>query len=182
MYLKEIRYWCLCGGSSIFEALEVNKYVLVPDHENPDYIVASETIYTYPTIRYEFIKMIKENPLAVTIFLAGECIAPDLNLFDYAIVFDRDLKCSDRICRLPTLERFKFNEVNDITKCDALTEYNKRGFCSFIYSNGNAHPKRDEIFYLLGNYKKVDSWGGHLNNTKTKSTRFMENWEDISIC
>ena len=187
IHLKEIRYCCYFNGDSIFEylkdldAFEADKYILVSDQEKPDYIIANETIYVYPKIRHKFIRMVKENPLAVTIFFAGECIAPDLNLFDYAVVFDRDLRCSDRLCRLPTTARFKFNEINDMTKHSALKEYNKRGFCNFIYSNGNAHPKRDGIVYLLGNYKKVDSWGGHLNNTQTKATRFAENWEEISV-
>lgn len=40
----------------------------------------------------------------IFIFYAGECISPDLNIFDYAIVFDRHLKCDDRIIRRPTLD------------------------------------------------------------------------------
>lgn len=184
--MKKIRYW-QCDRNSIFEifknldVFEVDKYILMPEYKNPDYIIANETIYVYPKIRREFINMVKANPLAVTIFTPGECIEPDLNLFDYAVVFDKDLKYSDRVYRMPTAVRFKFEGVNDIKKCDALLEYNKRKFCNFIYSNANAHPKRDEIFYLLGNYKKVDSWGGHLNNTQTKATRFAENWEEISV-
>ena len=40
----------------------------------------------------------------------------------------------------------------------------KKEFCNFLYSNGRAHPIRDQLFYAISEYKHVDSLGGHLRN------------------
>jgi hypothetical protein len=40
-----------------------------------------------------------------------------------------------------------------------------RGFCSFVATNGLAHPMRDAFFKKLNEVKRVDSWGRHLNNS-----------------
>jgi len=70
---------------------------------------------------------------------------------------------------------------NTILYNEALKEYNVRKFCNFIYSNPDAHHRRDELFYLISKYKKVDSLGRHLHNTDIAVTRDEKNWRELSI-
>ena len=79
--------------------LDTQKYNFVWDAESPDYLFVSEHIYLKKKIYKRFLSMLK--PGTITIYCAGECIEPDLNLFDYAIVFDRNLRSADRIARMP---------------------------------------------------------------------------------
>lgn len=70
---------------------------------------------------------------------------------------------------------------NDISLERAREEYRRRKFCNFMYSNSNAHYRRDELFYVISKYKRVDSLGKHLNNTGGMSTRNRSDWNRISI-
>ena len=45
-------------------------------------------------------------------------------------------------------------------------------FCNFLYSNAEAHPMRDALFYSISEYKRVDSLGRHLNNTGRGGTGY----------
>lgn len=148
------------------------------DNESPDYVFASEHIYYNSAEFDKFIKLYKGNP--VTIFLGGEAIAGDLNLFDYTISFDKYNHCEDRTGRIPLLSFFALDE--DILNSKSIeVKSNKTGFCNFIYSNANAHPRRDELFYLINKYKKVDSLGRHLNNKSCESDRYSADWRKESI-
>ena len=119
----------------------------------------------------------------VTIFFAGECISPDFNIFDYAIVFDRHLKNGDRVGRKPTLSFYRASLFNEfIGKTISKEDLQKKTkFCNFLYSNGNANPCRDALFYELSKYKTVDSLGKHLNNTGRKPDRGQREWRKSSI-
>lgn len=157
------------------------KYNLIFDKEQPDYVlvpishlIASEELYMKFKETYDLRK--------IYIFLGDECISPDLNLFDYAIVYNDDFTCQDRIYRHPIdwvirdfLKNTKRKEI------DFEKEYDARGFCNFIYYNSLAHPKRDELFYAISSYQRVDSLGKHLNNCKVPFTRFDANYFDVSI-
>lgn len=154
------------------------------DPINPSYIFVSEHIYL--SIKYfnEFKRFSERNDI-IKIYLAGECIAPDLNLFDYAIVFDRELSDMDRIYRFPPSvlhKRSIIKPVNEITLNQAKKLINsKLKFCCFIYSNGNAHPMRDYLFYEISKYKQIDSLGKHLHNTPIPPSRGHKNWRELSI-
>lgn len=50
-----------------------------------------------------------------------------------------------------------------------------------MYSNANAHPNRDRLFYVISEYKRIDAIGSHLNNTGAKSTRYDSDWRRGSI-
>lgn len=142
-----------------------DKYNIVWDEKNPDYIIASEWIYKDRKYYQKFLAL--QNEKTVNIYYAEEAIAPDLNWFDYAIVFDRNLSCDDRIVRMPTIDFFNKRLIPDFWKvCENPQEELKRkiAFCNFIYTNANAHPRRDELFYKLSEYKKVDALGLHLRN------------------
>lgn len=155
-----------------YMSLEDKKYNFEWNEINPDYLFVNECIYygsTQKEIKKMYNKIILNDP--ITIFVAGECIEPDLNIFDYAIVFDRHIFNSDRIIRIPYFVKFKnfiINDKNDIKNIeDAKNELSKKkAFCSFIYSNKRAHFMRDKLFNDISNkYKLVNSYGRHLKNT-----------------
>ena len=148
-----------------FYQIPRDKYNLVWDDKNPDYVIASEWIYRDTAHFKKFLELQNEN--TINIFHAGECISPDLNFFDYAIVFDRNLADDDRIIRMPTIDFFKRRLFPEFWQpCpDAHAELaRKTNFCCFIYTNANAHPRRDQLFHKLSEYKKVDALGTHLRN------------------
>lgn len=157
------------------------------DEKNPDILFANESIYYYKTqndVKSSFEKCLNNNP--ITVFLAGECIEPDLNIFDYAIIFDRNLE-NERLIRMPTFLRFShsiFQDENNISSVyEATKEQSKKtSFCNFIYSNANAHPMRDKLFYEISKYKKVDSLGKHLRNVQDDVSRTdISDWRKESI-
>lgn len=152
------------------------EFCLVDD--NPDYVIASECIYYDMNLLKRFRELYKLNP--ITVFFAGEAIAGDLNLFDYIISFDKHWECDDRIGRIPLLTFFGLEDEFLINRSEIKGE-SKRQFCNFIYSNSNAHPRRDELFYLISKYKSVDSLGRHLNNKSCEVDRFAADWRKGSI-
>ena len=147
--------------------LDTERYNYVWDEKKPDYLFVSEHIYLKKRIYKKFLGLLK--PHTITIYCAGECIEPDLNLFDYAIVFDRKLRSGDRIIRMPAMyfhQASVFQSSNGIKSVDETRKLleQKRGFCNFLYSNSKAHPIRDQLFFAISKYKHVDSLGGHLRN------------------
>ena len=147
--------------------LDAQKYNFIWDTENPDYLFVSEHIYLKKRIYKKFLSLIKTG--TISIYCAGECIEPDLNLFDYAIVFDRNLRSGDRIARIPAMYFHKASVLENKNTIHTIEEARKelktkKGFCNFLYSNGRAHPIRDQLFYAISAYKNVDSLGGHLRN------------------
>jgi len=156
------------------------------DSIEPEYVIVTEHLYKDKDVFKKFKKLY--NPDRIFIFHAGEAISPDLNIFDYAIVFDRNLKNDSRIVRIPPMifyERSMLPECkkNNLTILQAQKRLESAGlkFCNFIYSNPFAHPMRDKLFYKLSEYKKVDSLGKHLNNTGVESSRRKNNWAILSI-
>lgn len=146
-----------------------DKYNLVWDDKNPDYVVASEWIYKDVQQYKKFLAVQNEN--TINIFHAGEAMSPDLNFFDYAIVFDRNLIDDDRIVRIPAIDFFNKRLTQDFWKTCKTPEKElarKTNFCCFIYTNANAHPMRDKLFHKLSEYKKVDALGTHLRNVDIK--------------
>lgn len=173
-------------GSTKNECLSVNgdKYGLqfkwLPFGEGrPDYVIATEHIYTNKSFYKQYKKYVSQG--AIIIFITGECMTPDLNICDYAVSFDRHLQIDDRVGRKPTLYFFTqslFNEYINMPVTEDLLRA-KTKFCNFMYS----HPfkTRDELFYKISEYKKVDSIGKHLNNTGVQSTRYAKGWQKLSI-
>ena len=147
--------------------LDTQRYNYVWDTKTPDYLFVSEHIYLKKRIYKKFLNIIKPDTIAI--YCAGECIEPDLNLFDYAIVFDRNLHSGDRIVRMPAMYFHKAsvfeskNNIHTIGEAKKILK-SKKEFCNFLYSNSKAHPIRDQLFYAITKYKHVDSLGGHLRN------------------
>ena len=99
----------------------------------------------------------------VKIFFTGENQAPDFNLCDYAIGFEI-LQFADRYLRFPLwmiypadFQQMQSKHINpDISI--------KNDFCSFVYSNSNAAPARQQFYDALSAYKHINSGGRYLNN------------------
>ncbi|MBF05406.1 glycosyltransferase [bacterium] len=141
----------------------LKKFYKVELSENPDYVFFNES-----TVKYF------DYPNAIRIFYTGENVHPDFNLCDYAITFDY-LTLGDRHFRLPLYIAAMFYSDTDIKNAGDMNfvdvpkmtqeELNKKtSFCSFVYSNYLADPKRTELYEALSQYKKVNSGGRYLNN------------------
>ena len=119
---------------------------------NPELVIYS--VFGYNHLKYNCTRL----------FVTGENILPDFNVCDYAISFHY-LNFKDRYFRYPYYMTcpdtypFLFQKKDGSKILESKTE-----FCNFIYSNSDADPKRDELFHLINNYKKVHSGGKHLNN------------------
>lgn len=116
------------------------------DERNPELVFVSEHVFYKPEYMRKVRSLYKDG--RVFAFHGGEAIYPDLNIFDYAVVYSRYLNEADRIIGLP--EQVVFKSVgfgkNDYDEGQALKSLKEREFCSFIYSNGSAHG------YLSGAY------------------------------
>ena len=154
------------------------------DENDPDIVFASEVIFTIPKLFAQFKNLYKTGEKRIFVFHGGESVYPDLNIFDYGLVYCSCLKEFDRVIKTPE-QQFFFHEddgfMNQYSMEDALDSVKNREFCSFIYSNPFSHPNRDLFFHKLCHYKKVSSPGRHLNNTGTVLTRGNADWLEESI-
>ena len=153
----------------------MNDFLFIFDNKNPDYLIATEHIYFTEKWKRSFLEY-KLTP--IKIFFGRELYMPDFNLFDYATSFYDKIECADRYVPLSSADDQYFDWLrcneNDIKTLTAAKEElaKKQAFCNFLYSNGNAHHLRDECFYSLSQYKKVESLGRWLNNVRKKGTGF----------
>lgn len=152
------------------------------DDNNPDIVFASELIFRYPQYMNKLKSLYDDKRLFV--LHGGEAVYPDLNIFDYAIGYFHYLNEDDRLYYISE-KHFFFPDnpeiKNNFQVDDALRSLKGREFCSFIYSNANAHPMRDAIFYNLSQYKKVSSLGKHLHNTNIPPSRENKDWLNLSV-
>ena len=101
----------------------------------------------------------------VKIFYTGENVCPDFNVCDYAVGFEW-LTLGDRYLRLPNnyCTRLYAEGTLLMEKHAIPANPEKREFCSFVVSNADANPIRQQFFEKLSDYKKVDSGGRFMNN------------------
>ena len=153
------------------------------DDEDPEFVFATSRVYLNQELFNKFKELYLKDKSRIYILFGDEALEADLNIYDYALTFNGDLRDRDRICRIPPALFFNFHDENNFTHQDALNKIknNNLKFCNFIYSNPNAHELRDKLFYKLSEYKRVDSLGPHLNNVNTKGSRNQGNWQQISI-
>ena len=129
------------------------KYNIITDYENPDFLIcgcAGNEYLKYDCPRIQFL---------------GEAIAPDFNIYDYAIGFDH-ISFGNRYLRCP-LYVFQVKDYELAKEKHTWEEdfyLNKSKFCNFIVSNGNGMHIREKFFYKLNEKRKVDSAGRYLNN------------------
>ena len=186
--MKDIKITALNPGVNTVDKIQqtlrfdakANGFNFIWNSQEPDYVLATNSIYTDRKLYKKLIEYKKKG--AIVIFFTGECLSPDLNIFDYAIVFDRHLKCGDRIARMSARRFFDISFFDDLLNMlpDKEMVSRKDHFCNFLYSH-QGHPNRDKLFYKISEYKKVDSLGKHLNNVKCKNTRYSKDWRRLSI-
>lgn len=153
--IKYVDFWPSLNPEEFIFTKILRKHFDVEISDNPDYIFYS-LIGNKEYLNYD----------CVRIFYTGENFRPDFNLADYAIGFD-NLSFNDRYIRFPYYllndKEIKLAEDKHLNIDENILEQ-KKGFCNFVYSNGNAEKIREEFFYKLNKYKKVDSGGRFLNN------------------
>lgn len=140
-----------CNDNFIYNCLK-DLYDIEISSDNPDYLFYS--VFGIEFARYD----------CVRIFYTGENVRPNFNLCDYGIGFDY-MHFQDRYFRYP-LWCLYFNEKTMVRDKNLrpVNDGRREKFCNFIYSNSDARTRRDEFFWKLSEYRKVDSGGGHLNN------------------
>ena len=133
-------------------------------HSNkPDWVICSVFPDYYAYTKYD----------CPRIFFSGENIAPDFNVVDYAISFNR-MNFEDRYISYPLCLVYhligKNGEFIDISNRglsidDKNILENKDIFCNFIYSKQSENNIRESFFEQLNSkYKPVASAGKYLNN------------------
>ena len=138
-------------------------YRQVYDPRDAEVLVANQS----PSSQHEFFRVV--GPKHLRLFLGGEAVVPDFNVFDYAIGFP-NMTIEDRYIRVHPLLYFSGNFDNqslpprEYSERDAGPSFEERTGISFIYSNRRAHPMRDELFHRLSMELRVDSLGHHLNS------------------
>ena len=157
--MKTIKIWFLDfwkffkPEDNLFVRVLSEKYTIVFDKENPDYLFY--TSYSYNHFKYKN---------SVKIYFTAENIIPDMNFADYGIGF-HFIEFGDRYLRFPLYLLYDeaWNKIKE--QKTVLKDLANRKFCNFIYSNSfNANPIRELFFHELSKYKKVDSAGRYLNN------------------
>lgn len=120
---------------------------------------------------------------AIKILLIGENIAPDFNLYDYAIGF-YDINFNDRYLKYNLL--LEENMVRLIS--ERKNKINPK-FCAFVYTKNKLNKMRKDIFDKISEYKKVDSAGKYLNNIgktigkeKIDKINFQKEYKFIIAC
>lgn len=168
----------------MYDLFPEHKFNFIWDKNNPDYLILRPFLFGSPKLLREFYKLFSYD--RINIMLGTEMHYPDLNIYDYAIVYDEFNDTSNRTCRIPYISLFFRDNnklLNEIITAEEAKKIlsEKEEFCNFIYSNANAHPFRDKLFYALSEYKPIDSLGKHLQNKKvdnggccTENTNWLE--------
>lgn len=145
-------------------SLEVIKQIALSDagfaeSSTPDIVVCAED---FVSIR----KVLELYPAnTVRILFNCELGSMDFNLFDYVIGWE-DSGPNQRYARMHPALRLEGSAFRSSNPGDfSIRPMSSRGFCSFVASNGLAHPMRDSFVKRLGEAKRVDSWGQHMNNS-----------------
>ena len=125
-------------------------------------------------------------PEAIRVFFTGENVAPNFQLCDYAIGFER-MNYGDRYLRYPFYYGMK-SYKQDLLRANnkhqrVLTSDCERKFCSFVYSNADTDGARKELFHCLNNYQPVDAGGKLFNNINecVKDKNEFESMHKFSI-
>lgn len=178
--IKFVDFWGHWNQENNFLINCLKKKYDVEISDNPDYIFFSNFNSKFDHMKYNH---------CVKIFYTQENLCPDFNYADYAIGFD-NIQFEDRYLKYPIYyipERYQ-------EKWELMTEKHKnitnklyeREFCSFVVSNRDADPMRENFFRLLCQYKKVDSGGRYLNNLEhskgVKDKLEFEKKHKFSLC
>ncbi len=138
-------------NNNFFIDILKQRYDVVIEENNPDYVFCSMFGKPYEYLKYDGIR----------IFYSGENISPDFNYVDYAVGYNRGLEYEDRFCRWFYFLRKRKQVEIDIEKKDK--------FCNFIYSHERDDDLRRRIFEELSKYKRVDALGVYLKNVSDET-------------
>lgn len=165
---KTTYYLCSVGDTwrehPLLDAL--NAYVRVADPRDAAVLIANAA----PQSLREFHRV--ASPKHLRVFLGGEAVVPDFNLFDYAFGFSR-LDFGSRYLRISpwVFHRASFQKAGLVhpsrSSALGLSHSQRKAGSSFIYSNRRAHPMRDTLFYHFSSAITVNSLGKHLTNAKS---------------
>lgn len=144
----------------ILDAIRKNGEVEISEH--PDYVFFSVFDNEY---------LLHTN--AVRIFFTGENVAPNFQLCDYAIGFER-MDFGDRYLRFPFYYGMPSYQ-KDLWRaqqkhlCVESADFDRK-FCSFVYSNSDTDGARKKLFDELNRYHHVDAGGKLFNNISERVT------------
>lgn len=149
--IKFVDFWRDFNPEDNYLYLKLSQWFDLTLSENPDYIIYSS--FGFEHLKYQD---------CVKIYYTGENDVPDFNFCDYALGFQH-LIFEDRYLRYPLYLLYKgYDDLRDKQIGEAVC---KRKFCNFVYSNHKySTPLREDFFYQLSKYKKIDSGGRFLNN------------------
>lgn len=155
--IKFVDWWDTFNPENnlMYKILKNNYDVQISD--DPDYLFCS--VYSKEFMQYDCVK----------ILYSAENFAPDFNLYDYAIGFEK-LIYQDRYLYFPNyLMNLKYQKDLERAKKKHLqTILQKKDFCSMVVSSGERSQTRIKFFEELCKYKRVDSGGKYLNNIGCK--------------
>ena len=139
-----------------------NKYIVIRDDENPDYLIFGDS--NFGETHYKYAR-------AKKIFFTGENVRPNYFTYNHAITFDHEN--SSKHYRLPlyALEMWAINKDSGFRyyhlhnkKIDAEAEFAKKSqFCGYIQSNPNCQFRTAFVNFMLSK-NAISSGGPHLNN------------------
>lgn len=133
------------------------KYDVIRDDANPNILIFGDENFGNRNEQYDHTRVFK-------VFMTGE----NRRFWNYkchaGITFDHIDEPVHYRLPLYIHEMFSMTVEQGMPGFDKLSEpREKTGFASFVVGNPHSEP-RNRLFYLINNYKKVDSAGPHLNN------------------
>ncbi len=134
----------------------LSKFYIVEQSEQPDFVICDSGSILRCVHDFDCVRIVVQ----------GENIRTDFNLMDYATGFD-DMTFGDRYLYWPHFMEYEQDMQEALKKHEQPDAYflDRKGFCNFVVSNGNAAtPLREQFFSLLSEYKRVDSGGRYMNN------------------
>jgi len=135
----------------ILDALKKNFEVEVTSY--PDFLFCASFGKEY--LKYDCVRIRYE----------GENLAPDFNLYDYALGFHY-IDFDDRYLRFPHYLLYP-EALSKAQNKHLLTDEEYAGhtkFCNYVISNALSAPNRQQMIDMLNTYKTVDSGGKYKNN------------------
>ena len=146
---------------NFFTKVLSEKYQIIRDDENPDYVIFGDKNFGSNNIKYNNRKIVK-------IFFTGENERPWNYECHYSICFDHG-DWNGHNYRLPLYVIYDYdNHFRDVPNTSTVDRQpsdlnEKKGFCSFVVKNG-ACQKRNDWFHKLNDHKGVASGGPLFNN------------------
>ncbi len=178
-FMQGAEKWQIDNFLCRFKKIDPSILELEIDRDGADFLVAFPWLYT--SSKESYLQFLQDSVGKITIMdVLGEALAPDLNLFDYHIGFDpSDLE--GRVLEMSFLSSYRVQaDQLSLERVDDILR-GKGRFCSYIYSHGEGHPYRIQLFSRLSEYKKIDSIGKHLNNMPCSVPRESADWLTGSI-